>query len=63
MERLKSQIWQESDTWLKRLKIKSTTTDIKIISGIHSVVQEYYSSIYVAGSVFLRIRSMIVVPS
>jgi len=63
MERLKSQIWQESNTWLKSPKIISPTTDFKIISRMHSIVQEYYSSIYVAGSFFWGIRAMIVVPS
>jgi hypothetical protein len=69
MERLKSQIWQKSNTCLKSPKIKPTATDIKIISEIHSVVQEYYSSIYVADSLyvadsfFLGIKAMIVVQS
>jgi hypothetical protein len=63
MEGLKSQIWPESNTWLKSPKIKSTATDFKIVSGIHSEVQEYYSSIYVADSFFLGIRAMIVVQS
>jgi hypothetical protein len=63
MERLKSQIWQKSNTCLKSPKIKPTATDIKIISGIHSVVQEYYSSIYVADSFFLGIKAMIIVQS
>ena len=63
MERLKSQIWQESNTCLKSPKIISPTTDFKTILRMHSEVQKYYSTIYVVGSFFLGIRAVIVVPS